>query len=357
MSRLRAMFSANAIGLGHANRAVALAKDLDRELGVEPFFLAAGPVIDFVAASGYDVQVMEPPPPFEVEGGQLVRVGTWYRRYFAYYRRVRRWLRKEVAWRDYRFALCDGDVPTASGAKDQGLCTVYVAHRLRQDFAKRFPATLLEGIGNRAHRRFASRMDLVLALEEPEGGNVRHIGPIARTPRRTREQLRDDFQFRKKTILVTVGGSPLGRFLLEAGVRAALSLQGGDIQVVASTGPSVKMPPGLDVFNYGFVANQHELIAAADLVISLAGKGTLAQAEASGTPIIAIPVKGHGEQERNAAGLGYRHEDLARLPELITAKMDAPRPTPRTTGNAMAVRHIRQLLEQKGITSVSLPSR
>jgi len=347
--RLRALFSANAIGLGHANRAVALAQDLERELGVEPFFLAAGPVIDFVAASGYDVQVMEPPPPFEVEEGELVRVGTWYRRYFSYYRRVQRWLRKEVAWADYRFALCDGDVPTASVAKERGLCTVYVAHRLRQDFAKTFSARLLEGIGNRAYRRFASGIDLVLALEEPDGGNIRHIEPIARTPRRTREQLRDDFQFRKKTILVTAGGSPLGTFLLEAGLHAALSLQRDDVQVVASTGPSVKMPPGFDVFNYGFVANQHELIAAVDLVVSLAGKGTIAQAQSSGTPIIAIPVKGHTEAERNAAALGYRHEDVSRLPQLIAEKIDAPRPSPSPTGNALAVRAVREILVGRGL--------
>jgi len=346
---LRALFAANAIGLGHANRAVALAKDLERDLGIEPFFLAAGPVVDFAAANGFDVQVMEPPPPFESEDGRLVRVATWYRRYFRYYRQIRRWLRREVDWRSFSLAVSDGDVPTAAVAKERGLVTVYMTHRLRQDFARTFPARLLEGIGNRAHRRFAARMDLVLALEEPDGGNVRHIERIVRIPRRTRDQLRDDFQFRKKIVLVTAGGSNLGGLLLEAGVKAALALRRDDIQVVASTGPSLKMPAGLEVFNYGFTVNQHDLIAAADVVVSMAGKGTIAQAQAVGTPIIAIPLAGHAEAERNAAELGYGHGDILRLRELIASKLDPPRPPPLPAGNGTAVEHIRAVLVARGL--------
>jgi UDP-N-acetylglucosamine--N-acetylmuramyl-(pentapeptide) pyrophosphoryl-undecaprenol N-acetylglucosamine transferase len=346
---LRALFAANAIGLGHAARAVALAKDLERELGVEPFFLGAGPVVDFVAANGYDVQVMEPPPPFEARDGVLVNAGSWYRRYFAHYRRMRRWLRDEVAWAEFRFALADGDVPVAAAAKDAGLPVVLVAHRLRQDFARSAGARLLEWIGNRAYRRIARRLDLILALEEPDGGNVRHIEAIARLPKRSREQLRDDLQFRKKMILVTAGGSNLGGFLVDAAVRAALSLHRDDVQVVASTGPALRLPAGLEVFNYAFVPDQHDLIAAADLVVSTAGKSTIAQARAVGTPIIAIPVRGHAEGERNAAALGYRHEDIRRLRELIEAKLDAPRPPPAPTGNAAAITHVRELLVTRGI--------
>ncbi|HKZ47215.1 MAG TPA: glycosyltransferase [Thermoplasmata archaeon] len=347
--QLQALFSANAIGLGHAARAVALADDLVRELHVEPFFLAAGPAVDFVAANHYDVQVMEPPPPFEAAGGVMVHVGAWYRRYFAYYRRVRRWLRREVDWKSYAFALCDGDVPTAGVAKGAGLPVVYVAHRLRQDFAQTSGARLLEGLANRAYRRFARRMDLVLTLEKEEGANVRWIPPVARRSTRPREKIRDDMVWRKKTVLVVVGGSNLGGFLLAPAVEAVRSLARADIQVMVSTGPSVPMPAGLDVFNYGFVSNQQDLIAAADLVVCTAGKSTIAQALASGTPVIAIPIRGHAEAERNAAALGYRSEDLHRLRDLITAKLDGPRPEPAPTGNALAVGYVRELLASRGL--------
>ena len=346
---LRALFSASAIGLGHAARAIAIADDLRRELSVEPFFLAGGPAIDLIASSGHDVQVMEPTPPFEAEDGRLVRVGRWYRRYFAHYRRVRRWLREEVPWKDYDFVVCDGDAPTASVAKEYARPVVFIAHRLRQDFADSFAARVLEAIANHAYRRLAARMDLVLALEEPDGGNVRHISPIARTPSRPREELREDFSFLKKTVLITAGGSHLGGFLIEAATKAALGLERSDIQVVVSTGPSLKLPPGLPVFNYGFTANQHDLIAAADLVISLAGKGTIAQALSSGTPVIAIPIRGHEEQMRNAAALGYRHEDLSQLGSLIATTLSEARPAPAPTGNETAVRLISELLGRKGL--------
>jgi len=118
---------------------------------------------------------------------------------------------------------------------------------------------------------------------------------------------------------------------------------------MVSTGPSVPMPAGLDVFNYGFVSNQQDLIAAADLVVCTAGKSTIAQALASGTPVIAIPIRGHAEAERNAAALGYRSEDLHRLRDLITAKLDGPRPEPAPTGNALAVGYVRELLASRGL--------
>ena len=55
-----------------------------------------------------------------------------------------------------------------------------------------------------------------------------------------------------------------------------------------------------NVKNLGFVDNLHELIFAADLIISLAGKSTIDEANAYGTPGIFIPIKGHFEQEDNA---------------------------------------------------------
>jgi len=59
------------------------------------------------------------------------------------------------------------------------------------------------------------------------------------------------------------------------------------------------------------------LIAASDLVISTAGKSTIDECVSSGTPMIAIPIKNHVEQERNAAELGFAFGDLDRLDQLI----------------------------------------
>jgi UDP-N-acetylglucosamine--N-acetylmuramyl-(pentapeptide) pyrophosphoryl-undecaprenol N-acetylglucosamine transferase len=42
---------------------------------------------------------------------------------------------------------------------------------------------------------------------------------------------------------------------------------------------------------------------------------------ASGTPGIFIPIKNHFEQEDGAARLGFKHEDIFRLEQLIEEKL------------------------------------
>jgi UDP-N-acetylglucosamine--N-acetylmuramyl-(pentapeptide) pyrophosphoryl-undecaprenol N-acetylglucosamine transferase len=90
-------------------------------------------------------------------------------------------------------------------------------------------------------------------------------------------------------------------------------------EVFATTGaggPRVGAGAG-NVRELGIVRDNQNLIAAADLVISTAGKSTIDEAASSGTPMIAIPIKNHAEQERNAAELGFTFGDRDRLEELI----------------------------------------
>ena len=81
------------------------------------------------------------------------------------------------------------------------------------------------------------------------------------------------------------------------------------------------MPDSPDYINFGFVDNLHEIILAADLVISLAGRSTMDESMAFGTPGIFVPIKGHFEQENGAARMGYHHEDIFRLESLIEEKI------------------------------------
>jgi hypothetical protein len=69
------------------------------------------------------------------------------------------------------------------------------------------------------------------------------------------------------------------------------------------------------------------------------------EALAAGTPVIAIPPNGHVEAERNAAALGYRYADVARLRELIPEQLSRGRLPPRPTGNADAVGYLLEFLE------------
>ena len=121
--------------------------------------------------------------------------------------------------------------------------------------------------------------------------------------------------------------------------------------MVVVSGPKLKVDPAPGVYTYGFLPNLQDFVLAADLVITLAGKGTVNEALAFGTPVIAIPPRGHAEAERNAAALGYRFEDVARLRELIPEKLDLGRLPPQSTGNAEAVRLLNDFLEAKSATS------
>ena len=95
-----------------------------------------------------------------------------------------------------------------------------------------------------------------------------------------------------------------------------------------------KRLPDKNIRNLGFANNLHEVIFAADVIISLAGKSTIDESRAYGTPGIFIPIKGHFEQEDNAREEGHRFEDVFKLEELILEKLEQKR-TPLTTDGAI----------------------
>jgi predicted glycosyltransferase len=117
--------------------------------------------------------------------------------------------------------------------------------------------------------------------------------------------------------------------------------------MVVVSGPKLKVDPTPGVYTYGFLPNLQDYVLAADLVITTGGKSTLNEARAAGTPVIAIPPKGHVEEERNAAALGTRHEDLGRLGELIVERLAMGRLPPEPTGNEEAVRLLLEFLDQE----------
>jgi len=80
------------------------------------------------------------------------------------------------------------------------------------------------------------------------------------------------------------------------------------------------------------------------LIISLAGKSTIDEARAYGTPAIFIPIKGHFEQEDNAREEGFVFEDINRLDELILKKLEEKRNQVNTDGAKIASDIIKKLM-------------
>ena len=93
--------------------------------------------------------------------------------------------------------------------------------------------------------------------------------------------------------------------------------------------------------------NLHEIIFAADLVISLAGKSTIDESVVYGTPGIFIPIKNHFEQEDNAKDMGFNFEDIFNLENLIEERINKNRNEQRQNGVDLAGMEIRNILFEK----------
>ena len=76
----------------------------------------------------------------------------------------------------------------------------------------------------------------------------------------------------------------------------------------------------------------------------MAGKSTIDEANAYGTPAIFIPIKGHFEQEDNAKAEGFVFDDIKRLDVLVLEKLDEERNQVNTDGAKNASSIIRKLM-------------
>jgi UDP-N-acetylglucosamine--N-acetylmuramyl-(pentapeptide) pyrophosphoryl-undecaprenol N-acetylglucosamine transferase len=349
MEELNGYFAVHSQGLGHASRAIALARGLlERRPELYFLFLAGVPALDLLVANGFDALTAPPAPDWPASNGTLGPVWRWYREYARYLRVAQRFLKKEGDWEYYRFLISESELASVREAVRHHVPTALVVNEFVRDFARDSFSRAWEGVGNFWFSRLARKVDLVLATDQaPDWPNVRRIGPIVRAPSGPREKLREELVFRKKTILVTVGGTAVGEFLIKAAVKAFLELKLDDASMIVVSGPKLKVEPAPGVYTYGFLPNLQDFVFAADLVIATAGKGTLNEALAFGTPVIAIPPKGHSEAERNAAELGYSFGDVHRLRELIPEKLAQGRRPPTPTGNEQAVNLLSEFIEGK----------
>ena len=176
--------------------------------------------------------------------------------------------------------------------------------------------------------------------------NIIRTGPIVRKIQKNRDEIRNDLDFKKKTIVLSVGGTDAGIFLIKQTIDAIKKIQ-LDIELILVAGPKIKEEFGNDLRNLGFVENLHEVIFASDLVISLAGKSTIDESVVYGTPGIFIPIKDHFEQEDNAREMGFNFEDIFNLENLIREKLNMNRNEQQQNGVNLAGMEISKVLLNK----------
>ena len=333
------IFFSSPIGLGHATRDIAIIQYLDK---ISTKFVSGQGASKLFSEYGFDAEDVYRPPPFAINDGKLQNPLRWLFKYYSYYRECKTISSKIVEKEKPNLIVSDEDFASLTIGQGKKLKTILITDILETRFVSGL-GSLIEKKMNHSMREITQKCDLVIL---PENGlnedNITRVGPIVRSTLYTRDELRKKFSFNKKTIVVSVGGTNAGKFLIDKVVDAFEKIK-LDAELVIVSGPSLKIDND-EIRNLGFVNNLHEIIYASDLIISLAGKSTIDESKHYGTPGIFIPIRGHFEQEENAKKLGFSFDDLIRLESLITEKINEKRAQINFDGAQKAANLIKSLL-------------
>lgn len=318
------LFFTSPIGLGHASRDVAIATKLASKAGSIKF-VSGQPATEFIAAHGFDVMDLYHYRQFDMEQGEFKNRLGWLRDYVRYYKECKEKARSVIASSKPNLIVADEDFAAVAVSEGSGIPRVLITDIFESRFAGGLGA-ILEHYMNKAARKIMKSAELVIIpFEGKDHDNMAFVGPIVREPTASREELRERFGFARRTILLTVGGTNAGLFLIEMTLpllKKACERHDADVVIVG--GPSLNFQTN-DARCYGYVRDMHDMVFASDLVVSLAGRSTSDEADAYGTPAILIPIKRHSEQEENAKRHGFTFEDIRRIDELVAERLNAGR--------------------------------
>jgi len=335
-------FFSSPIGLGHVTRDIAIVNNL-KDISIN--FVTGSGAAKILKKLEYKVNDIYNPPSFIVENGMLNNQTKWLWNYFQYYKNCKKISEKIIKINNSDLIISDEDFASLTVAQNLKIPNILITDVLETKFTKGI-ASLIERKMNKSMMNIIKNCDVVIIPEEGhDQGNIKRVGPIVREINFSREELREKFSFNKITIIISIGGTDAGLFLIEKSIESILKIN-QDIEIVVVSGPAINKKFS-NVRNLGFVDNLHELIFASDLIISLAGKSTIDEAKAYGTPGIFIPIKGHFEQEDNAKTEGFVFEDINRLETLISEKLEQKRNKINTSGTKLASEIIKKMIKER----------
>lgn len=324
------IFFASPIGLGHATRDIAICEEL-KSLTKEKILVVTGrPGYDVFFNNGYSVENVYSPEKFDVDN--LMHLHSplkWLFKYFMYYRKCKLIATGFVDRNKDSLIVSDEDFASIAVGEKKNRKRIVITDLLETHFVKGIFSTI-ESRMNKSMQNMLRKCNRVII---PDNGddvdNISYVGPVVRKLSTSdRTLLRKKLGIEKRTILVSIGGTNAGRYLIEKTLTAYKNLiLKTDIDVLVALGPSLsKLENNYTNYrNIGFVDNLHEYVYASDLVVSLAGRSTIDESHVYGTPGIFIPIKDHFEQEQNAMKLGYTYDDISRLERLMQEKIETSR--------------------------------
>ena len=335
-------FFSSPIGLGHVTRDIAIVNNL-KDIGIN--FVTGSGAAKILKKLEFKVNDVYSPPSFSVKDGILNNQTKWLWNYYQYYKNCKKISEKILEKNNSDLIISDEDFASLTVAQDLEIPNILITDVLETKFTKGI-ASFIERKMNKSMMNIIKNCDVVIIPEEGDNhDNIKRVGPIVRKINCSREELREKFSFSKITILISIGGTDAGLFLIDKAIKSILKIN-QNIEIVVVSGPAVNKK-FLNVKNLGFVDNLHELIFASDLVISLAGKSTIDEAKAYGTPGIFIPIKGHFEQEHNAKIEGFVFENINNLEMLILQKLEQKRNKVNTDGARFASEIIKKMIKER----------
>ena len=335
-------FFSSPIGLGHVTRDIAIVNNLE-DISVN--FVTGSGAAKILKKLDCKVDDVYNPPSFNVKDGILNNQTKWLWNYYQYYKNCKNISEKILEKNNPNLIISDEDFASLNVAQNLKIPNILITDVLETKFTKGI-VSFIERKMNKSMMNIIKNCDAVIIPEEGDDqGNIKRVGPIVRKINYSREELRKKFSFNKTTILISIGGTNAGLFLIDKAIKAILKIN-QDIEIIVVSGPAISKK-FLNVKNLGFIDNLHEIIFASDLIISLAGKSTIDEAKAYGIPGIFIPIKDHFEQENNAKLEGFIFEDVNRLETLILEKLEQKRNKINTNGARLASEIIKKIIKEK----------
>ena len=333
-------FFSSPIGLGHVTRDIAIVNNFQN---ITTNFVSGSGAAKILENLDFNVHDRYTPPSFIIKNGSLQNPAKWLWNYYQYYKNCKSISEKILKKNNSGLIISDEDFASLTVAQNLEIPNILITDVLETKFTKGI-ASFIERKMNRSMMDIIKNCDAVIIPEEGDNqDNIKRVGPIVRKINCSREELREKFSFNKITVVISIGGTDAGLFLIDKAIKAILKIN-QNIEIIVVSGPAVNKK-FLNVKNLGFVDNLHELIFASDLIISLAGKSTIDEARAYGTPGIFIPIKGHFEQEHNAKIEGFNFESINNLETLILEKLEQKRNKVNTKGATLASEIIRKMIK------------
>ena len=337
------LFFCSPIGLGHATRDLAIINQLDVK-SCEVY--SGSSAIEFFQMNDVQANDVYSPPRFEVENGKLEKSLKWLWSYYKYYKKCKEVASRIIDEKQPKLIISDEDFASIAIAQERKIQNIVITDILETKFTSGFGG-MIEKKMNKTMQEMLYKSDRVIIPEVGVNeGNIVRTGPIVRKIKKTRDEIRKDLDFKKKTIVVSVGGTDAGLFLIKQTIDAVKKID-ENLDLILVAGPKIKDEFDNEIRNLGFVQNLHEVIFAADLVISLAGKSTIDESVIYGTPGIFIPIKDHFEQEDNAREMGFDFNDIFNLEELIRKSLNKDRNEPQENGVNLAGMEITKILSKE----------